>query len=207
MEASNSYNLATNEAKARLAVAQRELAEAITERDRVRNEIADQRRGISAISSEVRSKESEKVSILAQLEQMAKTLEASRNNFVGATEKETEFLNRLERSIEEKRALESGFLVKSEELERISAKLSEKTAEFREISAKAAQVSEETEKLLKSNAGARFEIENAKRELEETRKRLDDYRDALERRESELNFRQKRYDGMKKKEKLRKTEK
>jgi ribosome-binding protein aMBF1 (putative translation factor) len=55
------YNLAINEGKRNLAIVQRELSEAIIERDKVLNEINDQRNSNSIVTKDVTEKVDEKV--------------------------------------------------------------------------------------------------------------------------------------------------
>lgn len=192
-----SFNLGINEAKASLARVQREVSEAIIERDKIRNEIRDQRNSSSIVVKEVKTKEEEKISILDQLEIMNKTLQASRVHFEDTTEKENIYLGNIERSIQEKQELERIFLVKTEELKKIDRDIAIKTMEFDGIKKELENVSVIIKKDQDDIKQRITELEKKESYLKEKETYLNEKQISLEKKETDLNLKEKRLEKLK----------
>lgn len=192
------YNLAINKAKRDLAIAQRELSEAIIERDKVRNEIWYQRKSHTIVYQETQMKEERKTSILDQLDTMEKTLKQSRIHFEDATDKEKAYLESLERSIKEKQEQEQQFLGKTKELDILEKSISNKRLEFEWLTKEMNKVSENirTHQITMENEGEELYIRE--KEIKEQETYLHYKENALEQKEKDLDRREKRLDNVKK---------
>jgi len=140
------YNLTINEVKRNLATVQRQLADAIIERDKVLLEIKSQRAGSTIVKSETEKKDSERYSIISQIEVMSKTLSTSRDNFLAITDKEKEYIKVLEDSIREKEAIDSRFSINSDQLKELEKNVSIKQLELKRLYIEANKESDRIEK-------------------------------------------------------------
>lgn len=186
------YNLAINDAKRNLAVVQRELSEAIVERDKVLNEISAQRKASTLVVKDVEVKENKKYSIIEQLVIMEETLKKSSIDFYKTTDKENMYIKSLERSIQEKKAQEQQFLYKKEDLEKLEKTLSNKQLEFKRLQQEMIDVSENIEKLHKTQENREIAITNKEIELKQLENSILDERAFLNKKKDSLDLKEKR---------------
>lgn len=197
MSTETEYNLAINEAKRNLAVVQRELSEAIIERDKILNEVKDQRNARNIASFETLTKEEQKQSILEQLKVMEETLKHSRTHFENATDKEKEYLKSLERSIQEKQEQEAQFLGKTEELNILGKDIVNKQLELKCLKQEANKESETMEKHCKMIENEEIELNVRESELKEREKYIEEREIEIVNKRNELELKEKRLENLK----------
>lgn len=192
MDETTSYNLAINELKRQKLALDKEVADLIYKRDTVYNEIADQRNWKGIVQKEKKDIEEKKYSIMEQLEIISKTLTKSRQDFVNSTEKEKNYLIWLERSIEEKKELESKFLIKEFELKNIENKIKDKNSELISLNIELSKVSEYINSQLKDIEEDKLKLNKRLNIVEEKEEYLHTKQMNLEKKEKELEIKEKR---------------
>jgi len=93
------YNLAIQDLKNTKLKLENEVKSLLLERDKILDEINQQRNWVTSVSQEFNVIESKKYSVIEQLEIMNKTLAQNRENFVHITEKERVYLQTLEKAV------------------------------------------------------------------------------------------------------------
>lgn len=194
----SAYALEINRLKAAKSVAERELSEALKERDAIRNETSLQRACVSSLRSESEALKKEIASLENSAAAARSSEESARGAFSESSAKAREEIGRLDARIAVKRAELLDFLDLSAKLEAKKAEFDEKTASLASLASAITEKSDDIGKLRIEETALRSRMETESARARAESERLERLKSELDRRESDLNFRERRYSEIRK---------